>query len=308
VATEEPLLLIAFNRPDMFGQLIERLREMRPQRVYVAIDGPRPGHPTDAEKVQRTRDLVATIDWTDHVRTLVQDANLGCGHGVSAAISWFLTEEERGIILEDDILPRASFFGFCTELLDRYADDKRVLAISGCNFVPPEFVSVPGPYRFSRVPHIWGWATWRRAWELHQLDITGWQKQIGRRELWRATGRSPAGYAFWKANFDLVARGLIDTWDYQFTFAGFSNQALTATSNVNLIDNVGWGVGATHTADRPTFLRPSKEISLPMRQMVVELDERADAWSRRVVFGATFTGLMTKSIRYVKQRLRPRSA
>ena len=68
---------------------------------------------------------------------------------------------ERGIILEDDILPRESFFGFCSELLDRYEDDPRVLAISGCNFVPPEFVTDPGPYRFSRVPHIWGWATWR---------------------------------------------------------------------------------------------------------------------------------------------------
>ncbi|HAN70268.1 MAG TPA: nucleotide-diphospho-sugar transferase, partial [Actinobacteria bacterium] len=153
VSTTEPLLLIAFNRPDHFEQLIERLRETKPQRIYVAIDGPRSGHPTDAERVQRTRDLVQTIDWTEDVRTLIQESNLGCGLGVSTALTWFFDHEVRGIILEDDILPRATFFNFCSELLDRYADDDRVLAISGCNFVPPEFQGRPDQaYRFSRVP------------------------------------------------------------------------------------------------------------------------------------------------------------
>jgi hypothetical protein len=308
VPTEEPLLLIAFNRPDMFGQLIERLREMKPQRLYVAIDGPRPGHPTDAEKVQQTRDLVATIDWTDHVRTLVQDSNLGCGHGVSAAISWFLTEEERGIILEDDILPRASFFGFCTELLDRYAGDERVLAISGCNFVPPEEVSTPGPYRFSRVPHIWGWATWRRAWALHDLDMSDWRERMSTRQLWEVSGRSIGGFVFWRSIFDVMAKDGIDTWDMQLVFTGMERGMLTATSNVNLIDNIGFGDLATHTVVRPPYLRMSEEIPLPLVELPVVVDEKADAWSRKVVFGATSRGLLGQGVRYVRQRLRPRSA
>ena len=305
--TDEPLLLIAFNRPDHFEQLIERLRETQPRRIYVAIDGPRPGHATDAVRVQETRDLVSTIDWTDEVLTLFQDDNLGCGQGVSTAISWFFAHEERGIILEDDILPRASFFGFCSELLDRYEHDDRVLTISGCNFVPPEYVTEPGPYRFSRVPHIWGWATWRRAWQLHNLDISDWSRQMSHRQLWHSVDRSPGGFVFWKANFDLMARHEIDTWDYQLTFAGFKNEALTATSNVNLVDNVGWGSDATHTVGRPAFLRPSEEIALPTRPMPVEVDVRADSWARRVVFGATLPGLAGKSVRYVRQKIRPRS-
>jgi hypothetical protein len=303
VTLSEPLLLIAFNRPDYLSQLIARLRETKPQNIYVAIDGPREGHPTDAENVSQTQALVASIDWTTDVKTLFQSTNLGCGLGVSTAISWFLEHEERGIILEDDILPQHSFFDFCTELLDRYELDERVLTISGCNFVPPEYISDPGPYRFSRVPHIWGWATWRRAWALHDLDISDWRERMPTRQLWDASGHSFGGFVFWRSIFDLMARDGIDTWDMQLVFAGMERNMLTATSNVNLVDNIGWGTGATHTFDKPQYLRQSENIPLPTRPMPVVVDEKADAWSRKVVFGATTTGLIRSAIRYLKQRL-----
>jgi hypothetical protein len=302
--TSEPVLLIAFNRPVEFARVVDRLRAVAPSRIYVAVDGPRPGHPTDAEQVARTKAVVDTIDWPCTVTTLYRDENLGCGRGVSGAISWFLEHEERGIILEDDILPQPTFFDFCTELLDRYEDDPRVLAISGCNFVPPEQLGRPGGYRFSRVPHIWGWATWRRAWNLHSWDIADWQRDLPPARLWKATGRSVAGYLHWKTLFDMMARHEIDTWDFQLVYAGMVNEALTATSNVNLVDNIGWGADATHTADRPSYLRPSEPMALPTAPVPVEVDEQADNWSRRVVFGATFDGLMRGGFRYVRARMK----
>ena len=150
---DEPLLIIGFNRPDHMRVLIERLREIEPQNIYVAIDGPRRDRPGEREKVERCRNLVDEIDWGADVQTLFQEDNLGCGLGVSTAISWFFDHEERGIILEDDIIPDPSFFLYCTELLDRYESDQRVFAIAGCNFVPPEAITRPDdPYRFSQVP------------------------------------------------------------------------------------------------------------------------------------------------------------
>jgi len=304
----EPLLLIAFNRPDHFAQLIERLRETKPQRIYVAVDGPRSNHPTDAERVQQTRDLIASIDWTGDVHTLIQETNLGCGQGVSTALTWFFDHEERGIILEDDILPRTSFFDFCAELLDRYEHDERVLAISGCNFVPPEHQSHPrDAYRFSRVPHIWGWATWRRSWRLHSLDMSDWRDRMSTRQLWEIAGHSPGGFVFWRSIFDLMARNQVDTWDMQLVFEGMSRGMLTATSNVNLVDNIGFGGMATHTEVKPTYLRRSEEIALPTTPIAVQVDEEADAWSRNVVFGATTSGLFGQAFRYVRGKINPRS-
>ena len=305
---DEPLLLLAFNRPEHFIRLIDHLRPVAPSRIYIAVDGPRTGHPTDAERVQATRDAIGLIDWPAEIHTLIREENLGCGLGVSSAISWFFSQVERGIILEDDILPRPTFFEFCTELLDRHADDEEVFGISGCNFVPPEFISDPGPYRFSRIPHIWGWASWRRAWEPYSLDISGWQQRLSLRQLWALSGHSVGGTVFWKSIFDLMARGQVDTWDMQVVYMCMERGMMTATSNVNLVDNVGWGDAATHTFDRPAHVRPSADIELPTRAMPVIVDAKADAWSQEHVFGATTRGLVRQGIRYVKQKVRPRTS
>jgi len=300
--SQDPLLLIAFNRPDQLKMVIDRLRRTQPSQIYVAVDGPRSDKPNDGALVQRSRDLVQEIDWPAEINTLFQERNLGCGLGVSTAISWFFESEERGIILEDDVLPQDSFFPFCSELLDRYEDDDRVLAISGCNFVPPEHQESPDlPYRFSRVPHIWGWATWRRSWQLHSLDMRDWQHRMPSRELWTASGKSLHGYVFWKSIFDLMASQKVDTWDMQLVFEGMVRNMWTATSNVNLVDNIGFGGLATHTQDRPDYLRSSEEISLPLPQVPVGVDERADEWSRKVVFGATASGLVRQAVRYVRR-------
>ena len=170
--------MIAYNRPDHLTVLFERLREVQPKRIYFAVDGPRKNKDADADKVGQCKDLAHSIDWDCEVITNFQESNLGCGLGVSTAITWFFENEERGIVLEDDIIPDPSFFSFCAELLQRYKLDPEVFAVSGCNFVPPNQISTSGSYRFSQVPHIWGWASWRDRWAQYQLDINGWRAEL----------------------------------------------------------------------------------------------------------------------------------
>ena len=104
---------------------MDRLRSIRPSRLYVTADGPRPGHPTDAERCAEVRKIVSQVDWPCAVKTLFRAHNLGCKRSVGGGISWFFEQEEAGIILEDDIIADATFFPFCTELLERYRDDER---------------------------------------------------------------------------------------------------------------------------------------------------------------------------------------
>lgn len=299
----EPVLVMAFNRPDHLAVLIDRLREVRPARVFLAVDGARVGRPDEAARVQACRDLAGAFDWGCELETLFQPSNLGCGHGVSTAISWFFSRVERGIILEDDIIPHPSFFGFCTELLDRYADDSRVFAISGCNFVPRSAQTHPdNAYRFSQVPHIWGWATWRRSWAQHRLDIAGWRRQLPPGRLWARAGHSVPGSLYWASTFELLARKEVDTWDGQLVLATMVSGQLTATSNVNLIENIGFGELATHTVEDRDELQPIEAITLPTRDVPVALDSRADAWTRRHHFRATWRGMAGQADRYLRQR------
>lgn len=301
----EPILVIAFNRPDHLAVLLERLRTVQARKLYVAIDGPRSSRPEEAELVEACRALVVGIDWDCTVQTLFHSENLGCGSGVSTAITWFFGIEERGIILEDDIIPDPSFFPYCTELLDRYENDLRIFAISGCNFVPSSEQSWPEhPYRFSQVPHIWGWATWRRSWQQHNLDISGWRNRVPLPTLFSRSDRSIPTTVYWTSTFELLARKEVDTWDGQLVLAAMQNDQWTATSNVNLIENIGFGQSATHTVDDRDELQPVTSISLPLGDVPVVRDVRADVWTRKHHFQATWRGMLDQADRYLRHRKR----
>ena len=305
MAVTTPVLLTGFNRPEAMSVVLDRLREVEPAQLFLAIDGPRVDHPDDARKVQQCQDLADDIDWECEVRTLFHDRNLGCGLGVSTNISWFFEQVEEGIILEDDIVPDTSFFTFCEELLHRYRDDHRVFAISGSNYVPPTNQTNPeDPYRFSRVPHIWGWATWRRSWAQHQLDIGDWRDRLPLRRIWSEVRHSLPGTAYWASTFELLGRGQIDTWDGQLVLAAMAGGQLTATSNVNLVENIGFGPTATHTVVDREELEPLGQASIPLREAPVVVDERADAWTRKHHYRATWLGLAGQAARYVKAKTR----
>ncbi len=286
--TTEPVLLTGFNRPDAMRRVIDRLREVRPSSLYLAIDGPRADAPADVERVQACRQLVGKIDWECDLHTLLQEENLGCGRGMSTAVTWFFDQVERGIILEDDVLPDPSFFGFCAELLARYADDDRVFAVSGCNLVPKEQILDPSaPYRFSRIPTVWGWATWRRSWRTYRLDIRRWRSELGVARLARTLGRSTTMTAFWATEFELTGRGNVDTWDWQLTYAAMRNDQLVATSNVNLVENIGFGPDATHTHGEAARLDAPQSIELPMDDVPMVWDQSGDEWATRNHFGGS---------------------
>ncbi len=282
-----PILVLAFNRPEGLRGLIARLREIGPTSLFLSVDGPRENNETDGRLVAEVQELVAEIDWPCTVRTNFRNENLGCGKAVSTGIDWFFHHVDSGIILEDDVLPSLDFFTFCKELLTRYADDERVFAISGCNFAPKEQIEQSASYRFSAITHVWGWATWRRAWETYRHDISDWRDRLPLRQRWNATGANVGGLIYWTAVFDWMRFGKLDTWDYQWSLAQMAHGGLTATSNVNLTENVGFAEDATHTAHQPSFIRPSEAIDFPLTHPEIRQDLTADRWVRLRILQAS---------------------
>lgn len=278
----EAVLVLGFNRPHLLSGLLEFLREVQPPRLYVAIDGPRDGHPTDDDAVSECRRLIDSIDWPVSIRTRFAETNLGCGRAVTSAIEWFLTHEERGIVLEDDVLPHETFFDFCSHMLDRYADDERVLTINGHNLVPTRGQSRPDlPYRFARYTEMWGWALWRRSWSRYEFDLPQWRSMLDAERIWEMCGRSVPRALFWGAMFDMVAAGRADTWDVQLEFAAMRSGQVMVVPNVNLTANLGFGPGATHYLNEPPMLEPVGEMSFPIACVDVDVDDLADRWFHR---------------------------
>jgi hypothetical protein len=302
-----PVLIVAFNRPEETARVISRLRSVKPKVIYFAVDGPRKNRPEETQLVLQTQKLVTEFDWNCQVYTLFQSKNLGCGLGVSTAISWALTNEDSVIVLEDDVLPEQSFFLFCQELLERYRYNDKVFAISGSNFVPKRYLTKSDSYRFTPITHVWGWAVWKRSWEKYELDITNWRSEITFAELKCQLGGSWLAAILWSKLFDLVAQNKIDTWDYQLAFASLKSKSLVATSNVNLTENFGFGELATHTERVPKYILPTLHIDFPLSHPVIALDEVANRWTQKHVHGAGVGSGLSFFFKYAKLSLKKRA-
>ena len=295
-AETPPVLFMVFNRTDVTSAVFERIREAKPPRLYVAGDGPRADRAeAEADLCDRTRHIATAVDWDCAISTLFQDDNLGCRAGVTSALDWFFTHEEAGIILEDDCLPEPTFFRFAGELLDRYADDQRVGMVSGDYFAGDTFEPATS-YSFSRNTHIWGWATWRRAWALNSPDLFDWPQVRPTDWLEGIVGPGRA-LKHWRGLFDRMHAGEIDTWDYAWTYSLWRAGALSAQATVNLVSNLGFGPEATHTADSQAW--QSRMSTEPMRFPLVHPsevrpDENRDAWTENYVFGIGRAGLRTR--------------
>ena len=305
--TDVPVLLIGFNRPESMRSVIDAVRTAAPRSVFFAVDGPRSDSTSDGEKVQATRDLVQEIDWPCEVHTLFREVNLGCAEGVSRAITWFFEHVSEGIILEDDIIPTPDFFPFVSEMLNRYRNDHRVFSVTGSNRIPTSTLNTSNSYRFCSVPQVWGWGTWRDRWETYSLDISGWRKQLPTKKLLTTVGGSPPAFVLWSANFDLMARMMVNTWDLQLVYCAMRQKGLTVTPNVNLVTNIGWGIDSTHTQEVPPHLQPTDHLTFPLESVPVMQDLAMDKWTNKNVYGASVMGLTRQAYRLLRSKLERKS-
>lgn len=275
-----PVLFLVFNRLDTTKQVFEAIRQAKPPRLYIAADGARESKKGEEQKTQAVRDYVlSNIDWECEVKTLFRDKNLGCKYAVSGAITWFFQNEEMGIILEDDCLPSQSFFWFCEELLERYKDDERVGMISGDNF-QKGIKRGEADYYFSIYNHIWGWASWANRWKIYDANLSHFNNSNFINDLFE--DRKTISY--WKEIYKKMKKELINTWDYQWTFALWNNKQLTILPNTNLIKNIGFGVDATHTIGESEFANlKSFEIELKNHPKEIERNFEADEFTSRLI-------------------------
>jgi hypothetical protein len=239
-----PVAFFIFNRPDLTEIVFDAIAEARPKKLLVIADGPR--SPEEAQKCQQTRAVIEKVDWDCEVLTRYSEVNLGCGENISGGLTWVFDEVEEAIIVEDDTLPSPSFFNFCQILLEHYRDDERIMHISGTN-VQNGQQRTRYSYYFSKYNHGCAWASWRRAWKHYDYKMKTWAefKQSG---MVKQICEDEYEEAYWNIIFgNMSSDNPIDTWDYQWNYAVWSQGGLSVLPNVNLTTNLGFRPDATHT-------------------------------------------------------------
>lgn len=282
-----PILFLVFNRLEQAMLVFEQIKLQQPDQLFIAADGPRTDRPEEAAQCELVRMAVLKcIDWPCKVETLFRTDNLGCGKAVSSAIDWFFSHVEEGIILEDDCLPDGTFFPFCTTLLERYRLDENIMHINGSNYQMGTLRG-DGSYYFSRYAHVWGWATWRRAWQHYDFSLDRY-RDFSRQGL----------NIFLQSELQSIFDAQADTWDIQWFMTVWFNKGWVITPNVSLVKNIGFGEQATHTYTIPQWLKKIvhgkiAEIRHPEQN---NIDEEADSYTISTLYNPNKLTIRLKKI------------
>lgn len=252
-----PILFLIFNRPDTTKQVFLKIKELKPKQLFVAADGAREHKDGEQELVEQTRRIVLdNIDWECEVKTLLRNRNLGCGKAVSEAITWFFEQVEQGIILEDDCLPEMSFFYFCEKMLEKYKYNQKILMITGTNYLFSLQKKQNIDYYYSNICAIWGWATWRRAWELCDSKIRG----VDRKHIKTKYINQYFTNFIYNMIKDTV-EGNLDTWDTFWLYNFIIYDGLSVTPIKNQIKNIGYSGTHTNNNISPFINMPTEVIT-----------------------------------------------
>jgi hypothetical protein len=285
-----PVVLIIFRRPEKTQKLLNIIREIQPKQLFVIADAPRSHKLGEAEKCEKTRAIIETIDWDCQVYKNYSEQNLGSFKRIPTGLNWVFSQVEEAIILEDDCLPEKTFFPFCEELLEHYRHDQRVMTISGNNF---QFgrQTTSESYYFSRYSHSWGWATWRRAWQYFDMNMTYWPR-VKEQQLLNFILEDRRTRQYWEKIFQDVFDNQIVAWDYRWTFACWLQNALTILPSRNLVSNIGFDEDASHTTSKnhPFAYLPTYPMTFPLQHPPLMIrDGAADQFSQKNIFDPTLT-------------------
>jgi len=280
-----PVAFFIFKRPHESARVFETIRQVKPPRLLVVADGPRADREGEAELCAQTRSVIEKVDWNCEVLTNYAPENLGCKTRVSSGLDWVFDTVEEAIIIEDDCLPDLNFYPFAEELLSRYRDDNRVFSITGQNV---QFGRKRNDYSyyFSRYTNCWTWASWRRAWKYYDVEMKLWPEIRDSNWLVDILGDTQT-VQVWKQTFEMCYDGRLNTWDFQWTFASFIQNGLTAVSQLNLVKNIGYGAGGTHTddVDSPYNNMKIEPIEFPLKHPPFMIrDSLADQFAQDTLY------------------------
>jgi hypothetical protein len=276
-----------FNRPKITRQLFEKIRQVRPTKLFVAANGPRPGVSADIELCNAVRKIFDEIDWECDIHTNFPETNINMHIRWYATLDWFFENVDSGIILEDDCIPDLSFFPYCTELLEKYKNDERIMHVNGSNF---QFGNKRGnvSYYFSKYPHVWGWATWKRAWQKYDYRMSSFP-EFEKKNMIDVVFADKKEKKFWKNFFKKAYLGIFKTADVRWAYAIWMNNGLCIAPNVNMISNIGYGSSAGHTVFKDKIMcQETHDIGSLVHPKDIIQDKEADEYTFKTYYYKNF--------------------
>lgn len=274
-----PIALFAYNRPEHLARTLAALRrnELAAESdLHVFADGAK--SPAHAEGVARVREILRDLRGFRSISVTAREQNWGLARSIISGVSQMVAEHGRVIVVEDDLHTSPYFLRYLNEALELYAADDRV--VSAHAYVYPVARALPETF-FLRGADCWGWATWRRGWQVFNPDGTALLAQLEARGL---TGQFDFNRTF--AFTEMLRRqiaGKNDSWAIRWYASAFLADKLTLYPGISLVRNIGMDASGAHCGTTTAF-----DTTIADRHLNIERQPLLEAVEGRLAFEGFF--------------------
>ena len=249
-----PIVLFVYNRPEHTHNCLESLANNKlaeKSTLYIFADGPKANATTEElQLVQSVRDLIRKRLWCGKVIIRESEINVGLAQSIIKGVTEVIDEHNKIIVLEDDLLTAPLFLTFMNDALNYYASNTDVAGISGFSFLK-DFKGNLETTFFLPIASSWGWATWKRQWQITSFDAKSLLTKI---ENENRTSEFEFGTFPYMKILKQQVEGTISSWAIRFYASFFLQRKWFVFPPVSLVQNTGFGGGATHTRFKDEFM------------------------------------------------------
>lgn len=237
-----PIALFVYNRPEHTRKTVEALLrnpEASESELFIFSDGSKSRG--ENKTVEDVRNYIKTITGFKAIHIIPSPDNLGLSKSIVSGISRVLETHDRIIVLEDDLVTSPHFLAYMNEGLDIYEKEEGVISIHG--YVYPVKNKLPDTF-FLKGADCWGWATWKRGWQLFENDGKYLLQQLIDKGLQREfdfNNRFPFTEMLRKQ-----VSGKNDSWAIKWYASAFLQDRLTLYPGSSLVHNIGNDRSGTH--------------------------------------------------------------
>ena len=271
---ETPIVVFLFRRHDTLERIFQRIRAVKPSRLYLIADGPR--NESERASTQKVRDLAESyIDWECDVVKRYASDNIGVYCNIGEGAKWVFTQEKRAIFLEDDNLPQVTFFQYCEEMLDRYENLEKVLWVCGTNYLEKYKNSKGEDYMFTQHLLPCGWASWSEKFSrYYDGELVGFSK-----DGFKKLKGSYVSAALYRQDLDVLGKtkSLLAnspkkaSWDRQMIYSLKYNNLVGISPSTNQIKNIGADELSTHGGTSLNKTMTARFCEIPSASLVFPL-------------------------------------
>ncbi len=280
--TLAPIALFVYDRPDHLTRVVDALagnKEASLSRLFIYSDAPKAV--AAADTVAKVRSVACSVSGFQSVELVVQSTNQGVARSIIGGVSDLAARFGKVIVLEDDLLPSRNFLRYMNAALDLYKDTEEVISIHGYSY--PVSGPLPDTF-FLRGADCWGWATWKRGWDLFEPDGRRLLAELESRNLTREFDFDES-YPYTQMLRDCL-QGKNDSWAIRWYAAAFLRGKLTLYPGSSQIQNIGtdgsgYHVGVTNAFEHGVWGKPVDVAPIPPQESLAE----------RRVFAAYLNGL-----------------